>query len=335
MDFNFIMTSPVKHAVIEQLIDAHLKFLSGTLCDPQMPQEEIHALHTWFGQKTLKQIWSFEQIHTAITHFFESNHSLLLPQLAQQLNFALTHQINEQTKIDDVFDVMHIDRLAQYISSKQEHREKLVQYVVYHESFSTMVSQLVHHTLEDYFQERMSQKAPNVGRFMKMGKSVFETVTDSKLEETIQQYLNKNLLKLSELSEKLFNQYFTNDKLYHLQAGLWHKYKDAPLSLLKDYIVIDDVSNNVSLSHDFWAHFKQTPYFKTQIHDGLKYWYEQHQNHMLSEFITEDFLITQVKTLVLPFIEALSTSGYLETRARLHLEKFYYDEETLKILSLK
>ena len=38
---------------------------------------------------------------------------------------------------------------------------------------------------------------PGVGHFMKMGKSVLETVTDSNLNDTIGHYLQKNILKIA------------------------------------------------------------------------------------------------------------------------------------------
>jgi hypothetical protein len=49
----------------------------------------------------------------------------------------------------------------------------------------------------------MSKRVPGVGHFMKMGKSVLETVTDSNLNDTIGHYLQKNILKISQMSEKV------------------------------------------------------------------------------------------------------------------------------------
>lgn len=35
------------------------------------------------------------------------------------------------------------------------------------------------------------------------------------------------------MSERVLNQHFDNDKLYHFQANVWHKVKTSPLSVLK------------------------------------------------------------------------------------------------------
>lgn len=174
---------------------------------------------------------------------------------------------------------------------------------------------------------------------MKMGKSVLETVTDSNLDETIAHYLQKNILKLSQMSEHVLNQHFDNEKLYHFQANLWHKVKDMPLTVLKNYIEVQDLGNTVNLGHEIWDHIRQTDYLKQQVHDGVYAWYIRNQERpfdfLLRDLNIDEALIQhELQQLLAPVVQKLVSSDYLRERARTYLEKFYYAETAQKILNL-
>lgn len=172
---------------------------------------------------------------------------------------------------------------------------------------------------------------------MKMGKSVLESVTDANLEQTIQNYLHKNILKLSQISEHVLNQHFDDQKLYYLQANLWHKIKDQPLSILKNYIEIQDLPQSVNLSHEIWIYLSQSEYLKNQLHNGVYTWYIRNQQRpfdlLLRDLnIDQSLLEQQLYPLFMPVIQQLVDDQYLKKRARLFLEKFYYSEVCQNIL---
>jgi hypothetical protein len=203
-----------------------------------------------------------------------------------------------------------------------------------------MITQLVQHSIQDYLDNSILAKTvPGVSRFMKMGKSVLENVTDSNLDDTVARYLQKNILKLSQMSEHVLNQHFDDEKLYHFQANLWHTVKDMPLSVLKNYIETQDLNHTISLVHEVWDHLRQTEYMQKQIHDGAYTWYVRNQEHPLDQLlrdlnIDEALIQHELSALLTPVIQQMITRQHLRTRARLYLEQFYYREETLKILSI-
>ena len=186
----------------------------------------------------------------------------------------------------------------------------------------------------------MAKRMPGMSSFMKMGKSVLETVTDSNLNDTIGHYLQKNILKLSQMSEHVLNQHFDDDKLYHFQANLWHKIKDMPLTVLKNYIEIQDLPNTVNLGHEIWDHIRQTEYLKQQVHDGVYAWYVRNQERsfdlLLRDLNIDEALIQhELQHLLAPVMQNLVSSEYLRERARVYLEKFYYAETAQKILNIQ
>lgn len=332
-----------KHPMIEQLIEAHLEFLEQEFSHTATIQSEFLNFYQWFRKQTLQDIWSFEQINallqkqvlaTPASHF-------LIEQITEHFRFALIHPANENTQIADVIPVLTVDKIAQYVASKSGHRQRLIKTVVNSSAFSAMITQLIQHSIQDYLDNSvMAKRVPGVSRFMKMGKSVLETVTDSNLDETIGHYLQKNILKLSQMSEHVLNQHFDDEKLYHFQANLWHKIKDLPLTVLKNYIEIQDLPHTVGLGHEIWDHLRQTEYLKQQVHDGIYAWYIRNQERsfdllMRDLNIDEALIQHELQHLLNPVIQKLVSSEYLRMRARAYLEKFYYAETAQKILNIQ
>ncbi|MBC9227834.1 hypothetical protein HI850_000640 [bacterium SPL81] len=329
-----------KHPMIEQLIDAQLDFLDHEFAQPETIQLEFKAFYHWLRLQQLQYIWSFEQIFNLIEKQILATpaSSFLVEQIAEHIRFALIHPLNDSTTIEDVIPVLTIDSIAQYVASKSAHRERLIKTIVNNPAFSALITQLIQHSIQDYLDNSvMSKRVPGVGHFMKMGKSVLESVTDSNLNETIAHYLRKNILKISQMSERVLSQHFNDDKLYHFQANLWHKIKVMPLSVLKNYVEVQDLPKTVGMGHEIWNHIRQTPYLKQQVHDGVYAWYARNQERsfdlLLRDLnIDEELIQNELSQLLVPVLQQVIATGYLRQRARIHLEKFYYSEKTQQIL---
>ena len=332
-----------KHPIIEQLIDAQLDFLDQEFNQSEMVQTEFVQFYQWFRKQTLQDLWTSEAIHQLIQQQILNTpaSSFLVEQIAEHIRFALVHPVNDSSKIADVIPVLTIDKIAQYVASKSGHRQRLIKAVVNNPAFAAMITQLIQHSIQDYMDNSVIAKSvPGVSRFMKMGKSVLESVTDTNLDQTIQHYLQKNVQKLTQMSESVLNQHFDDEKLYHFQANLWHKVKDLPLSVLKNYIEVQDLSQTVNLGHEIWDHLRQSDYLKQQVHDGVYAWYVRNQARpfdlLLHDLNIDEALVQQqLQQLLNPVIQKMIAEGYLKQRARHYLEKFYYSEKTQQILNLQ
>lgn len=261
----------------------------------------------------------------------------LIEQITEHIRFALIHPSNDQTTIENIIPVVTIDHIAQYVASKSEHRKALIKRVTNNPAFSMMVTQLIQHSIQDYLDNSlMNKKVPGVGRFMKMGKSVLESVTDSNLDDTVANYLQKNIIKLSQLSETVLNQHFNDEKLYQFQANLWHKIKKLPVNVVRNYIEVNDLPKTVGMGHEIWEHIRQTDYLKQQVHDGVYAWYARNQERsfdlLLRDInINEELIQNQLTELLTPIIQEMVQSKHLRERARYYLEKFYYSEQVKNI----
>ena len=332
-----------KHPIIEQLIEAQLDFLDQEFNQSETVQTEFMQFYQWFRKQNLQDLWTSEAIHQLIQQQILNTpaSSFLVQQIAEHIRFALVHPVNDSSKIADVIPVLTIDKIAQYVASKSGHRQRLIKTVVNNPAFAAMITQLIQHSIQDYMDNSVIAKSvPGVSRFMKMGKSVLESVTDTNLDQTIQHYLQKNVQKLTQMSESVLNQHFDDEKLYHFQANLWHKIKDLPLSVLKNYIEVQDLSQTVNLGHEIWDHLRQSDYLKQQVHDGVYAWYVRNQARpfdlLLHDLNIDEALVQQqLQQLLNPVIQKMIAEGYLKQRARHYLEKFYYSEKTQQILNLQ
>ena len=330
-----------KNPIIEQLIDAQLEFLDQEFSSADTIQNEFIAFYHWFRKQPLKNLWSFPQINDLLQKQILATpaSAFLIEQIADHIRLALAHNLNDSTKIEDVIPVATIDKIAQYVASKSSHRQALIKKVVNNPAFSTTLTQLIHHSIQDYIDNSvMNKKVPGVGRFMKMGKSVLESVTDSNLDDTVKHYLQKNIIKISQLSEQVINQQFDDNKLYHFQANLWHKIKQVPLSRLRNYVEVSDLPNTVGMGHEIWDHIRQTDYLKQQVHDGVYAWYARNQERtfdlLLRDLNIEETLIeNELSDLLALVLQQVIQTGYLRQRARTYLEKFYYSEQVSEILA--
>ena len=332
-----------KHPIIEQLIEAQLDFLDQEFNQSETVQTEFMQFYQWFRKQNLQDLWTSEAIHQLIQQQILNTpaSSFLVQQIAEHIRFALVHPVNDSSQIADVIPVLTIDKIAQYVASKSGHRQRLIKAVVNNPAFAAMITQLIQHSIQDYMDNSVIAKSvPGVSRFMKMGKSVLESVTDTNLDQTIQHYLQKNVQKLTQMSESVLNQHFDEEKLYHFQANLWHKIKDLPLSVLKNYIEVQDLSLTVNLGHEIWDHLRQSDYLKQQVHDGVYAWYVRNQARpfdlLLHDLNIDEALVQQqLQQLLNPVIQKMIAEGYLKQRARHYLEKFYYSEKTQQILNLQ
>ncbi|UUS56848.1 MULTISPECIES: hypothetical protein [unclassified Acinetobacter] len=332
-----------KNPMIEQLIDAQLNFLDQSFSHNDTVATEFTHFYQWFRKQSLQQIWSFDQINALLQKQILNTPAsqFLIEQIAEHIKFALIHPANDSTTIAEIIPVLTIDKIAQYVASKQGHRQRLIHTMVNNPAFSAMISQLIQHAIQDYLDNSVIAKSvPGVSRFMKMGKSVLENVTDTNLDNAVSKYLQKNILKLSQMSETVLNQHFDDHKLYHFQANLWHKIKALPVSVLKNYVEVQDLPQTVAMGHEIWDFMRQSEYMKQQVHDGVYAWYVRNAERpfdlLLRDLNIDEALIQhELQNLLNPIVQQMIESGYLRERSRLYLEQFYYSSEALKILNIQ
>ncbi|MBF7687489.1 hypothetical protein [Acinetobacter rathckeae] len=328
-----------KHPLIEQLIEQHIAFIEQQLLDTKYLQQESALLCDWLENKSLADFVSLEQvqlffgdllIHRDIPHN-------TLTQVGMHLSQALTHPINQNTTIAQVINPLHVDALAQYTASKTTQRQYFIAQMTKHPAFAHISTQLIQDVLNDYFQSHVTEKNGHVSRFMKIGKSMLENVTDLNLSQAIQQYLEKNVSKLAVLAEKLLNQQLSDDNVYQLHVQLWHERKNTPLSNVQHYIDPNDLTQTIPLLHQFWDHFRRSEFFAQQLQYNLEIWYAKQKHQGVLDLLdaigtSKNQLVTQLQQHASSLLEKFIADGELKKRLQPQLQAFYYSPSTLELL---
>ncbi|WP_406564518.1 hypothetical protein [Acinetobacter qingfengensis] len=315
-------------------------FIEQQLSNPTTIAQEVLGFFDWFKQQKIISIWSEQHIQALLKQQILNTQlsASLITQIEQHIAQALQHPVNIHTTIEDVIPVETVDQIAQYIASKHQHRQALIQKIVTNESYIELVTNIVQQSLKDYLDQTVaSKRIPGVGSFMKMGKSVIELATDQNFDDTIKIYLQKNISKISNISEQLINQSLDEEKLYHWQAKLWHQIKKMPLSQLQNYILVEDLPQTVTMTTQIWQHLRQTPYLQQQVADGIRLWLKAHETETFAKIladlnINDELLKNELYELMMPIIEQLINDGYLIQRIRFYLKEFYNSEQVTNIL---
>ncbi|WP_325774903.1 hypothetical protein [Acinetobacter pollinis] len=332
---NSDMKQSPKHPMIEQLIQSQILFLEQFCKNHSSIQTEGEHLYQWLSQKQLQDFLTDEQIIRYIRECFLKNpipHDLLM-HFAKQMQSCATHTLNEESQIQEVIQVMAIDRLASFIAEQTHLRSSIIHFMVHHQSFSTIMSELLNHAIQNYFEETLASKTPShVNRFMKMGKSMFENMTDATFEKTITQYIEKNIPKIRQLSEYVLVNHLTNERVYHLQAELWHQIKEKKLVELNEFLNSNDYPELISIINDFWNGLRETNYFNTVISDHIYQWYELHKTQKLEYFfnllgLNHQAIQTEIIMIITPVVKKLINDGYLKSRLHPILEAFYAQDD--------
>lgn len=328
-----------RHPLIDQLIENHIQFIQTQLVEPKQIQQNCTDFCHWLEQKKLKDFISLEQLDQHIVQGLIERiipHSTLLD-IAQQLRFALIHPLNDQHNINDIINSHHVDALAQYTASKTEQRQNIIRHFVHHPAFATVSTQLIQQVLNDYFQQHIGTKHSSMGRFMKMGKSMLENVTDINLEQAIHQYLEKNVSKLGQFAEKIITQQLSDAQLYQLLTKLWQQTNTLPLNTAQSYIDTDDLEQTIPLLHQFWDHFRHSEYFKQQLKQGLVTWYARYQDHSIMALLNsigtdQNHLNKQLQQHLHILLPQLINDGLMNKSLTAQLQAFYYSDRTLQLL---
>lgn len=328
------------HPKAQALLEIQLDFIATQFRASDVVATEVLGFFDWLKQQKVADVWTHHQLNALLQQQILGTPATqhLITQIQHHIQIALEHPHNDSTTIEDILPVATIDQIAFYIASKSQHRKQLVKRVVQHSFFLELITNIVQQSVKDFMDHSMvAKKVPGVGSLMKMGKSVFERATDSSFDDTLKLYLHKNADKLILLSEKLINQNINDEKLYQLQAKLWHSIKTTPLSAVKHYVIIDDLPHTVALGEQVWNHLRQTPYLQAQVALGVEAWIERHAQQTFAQVlhdlnIDENLIATELYSLVMPIIAQLVEQGYLMERARFYLTQFYSTDQVTEIL---
>ncbi len=329
------------HSKAAQLLQVQLEFILKQFQTEQTVVDETNALFAHLSNKSIEQLISQEHLQALVStqvldyplqaHFTD--------QVVAQIQFALSHDSNQQMNVANLIPEESVEIVAQYLSSQKNHREAFIHRIFSNPAYAQMLSQTISHAINDYMENNMiAKKMPGMGSLMKMGKNVLERATDSNLDSALQGYLSKNINNLIGVSEKMANKHLNDQQVYQLIKQGWQTIAQQPVSNINHYVSPEGISNGAQVISRTWDSLRSTDYIATQVKDGITHWYSNNKQHTLGKILrdlnVDAALIEQeLKLAVMPVIGQLIADGYLAKRVESLLREFYESSEVAAIFA--
>lgn len=317
---------PALHPLAEALLQAQLAHVSQQWDGIELAEQEIRAWLHWLGEQPLQHFWPAEGLHQLLQQPLPPD--LFMP-LQQHLHSLTQHPVSASTTLQDLIPDELLDELTLQVLHRLGDRQQWIHRLVRHPAYTGFVSQLVQNSVRDYLEQSISKKLPSgVGSLMKMGKSVIEKATDRDMDRTIDQYVHKNIQKLSDLSEKLLVEQLSDQRIVQMQRVLWKRIRHVPLSKLLQRL--DPACSTPALTEiSAWVQqIQHTPQLASHLTQRLDQWLSEHQQQPIAQLIRqlhlpEAELDRERLALLQPLFARLMPRDYVLQRYEQHLRGFY------------
>ncbi len=326
----------------QALLDAHIAFelkqwrgkaLSKTL------KHEYKAIWGWAEEVTLDQFSSAEKISDIALRFVSE---MSLPEgitgvIGTIAKHLIALPVNRETSVADVIDPELFDEGVELIVSLKHLREELIRQSINSPVYATLVSEILYNGIRDYLgsENIFTQKVPGMGKLLKKGGDALNKRIPN-IEERLRGYIEKNMQRTVEQSEKFLINALNDDRIRHLATEIWDMIQESPLSVA-DVLGDDEVDEIVKYGFTFWLHLRKTDYLAELIREAIEKVFAEYGEMPLSELLDSVGVskkLIEKETLIIgpQLVEVLDESGFLEATIRRRFEPFYASKEATAAL---
>ncbi len=332
---------------IKILLEAHVqhelgRFKSGKY--RQTIREETAAMFRWIKKIKLLEIITPEQVIGLIDrNVVQMPVAGGITELAGEMSQrVLASPQNQDTALEDIFPRKPYDDIVDKIGGLDRARKDLIGRLVNSSVYAQQISEVLFTGIKEYLlaENIFAQKVPGVASLIRLGKfAVSKTLhpLEVAVEKTVKTYIENNLGNTIRRSETSLNAYFDEPHIIEMGDEIWESISDTRLSEYFKMLNADDMEDFIIIGHDFWLHFRKTPYFKGIYTDLVHFFFEKYGDRELDLIaedvgVTEEMVVNELTQTLSHGIEKALSSGYLEERIRARLEDFYLSSRTAALL---
>lgn len=334
------------HAKAQQLLEAHAKHILDQLTGENLHHHIDNETATFCGWLATRPVRSLVDEVTA-RDFIHRNILGATPseEMRQQareiIKKGLNSPSNQKVKIEHLLNGQEYDLIVERIISLEELRRSAIKEVLNNPAYNEFLSNLLYQNIKDYLLEDniVAKKVPGMSSLMKVGKGVMGKMgnLESSMENTLKSYIQKNIRSTIDMSEQLILNALETPKLRSISRQFWSQFKGKPISDLTRHIKPDDVDASADIANTVWNHFRQTSYAKELTTELVHAWYEQWGDQPAMSLLkglgySPNRITIELKQVVVPYIDTMRESGFLELRIRAYLEPFYSSDFVADIL---
>ena len=331
----------------KKLLEAHVQFeLSSLQADnlQQALEQELTAMYHWLHEVKMSE---FITTHELIKPFVKLIKGLLSSEemivFWEKWRIVLQRTFAEAgTLVEDVFP----ENLQEWEISEQiieEQKEKMIAKFVNSSLYSKLLSDVLYSSTKNFLisdEGLFAQKAPGAAKVLRFGQNLLSKKIpkfEESLENTVKEFLQKQIHLSIQQSETFLNKAITLKFLHQIKDTLWQEYSHQPLSELFKDRPLEVVTKRRDIILEWLEHLETTEAFHLLIESWKDLFDQEYHDVSLGGWLElhgcreEDF-VQSIASWLFPWIIRARESGYAEKQLRHRLELFYFSDEVKEML---
>lgn len=255
-------------------------------------------------------------------------------QAVMLVELGLNNPSHQQMPMRQLINRQIYDLMVERLIARPALRQEVIHSVLSSPVYTNLLSDVLYRSIADYLttENPLARNVPGVSSLMKVGKGVIGRMgsLESTVEQAIKSYISRNLRSTVAFSEGLLQKALSNKNLRGFADDLWPRLEAYELGQAARHLEIQGMSYMAVV---FWNQIRQTDFMKQQVAYVVQAWYrhsgERPAMEVLEELgISREQLVREVIAIGEPLVKAWVGSGYIEKRAREHLQRFFDDPAT-------
>ena len=335
-------------ALAQRLLDAQVQFWLQQLSPERLNdllREEIAYLYQQLDQITLGESVAAHKIKaTAHRYALEMDYGGGIPELFGEIaNLIYEHPAQDSTTLGAVF---HHALAREFLEKSFEPGgviDRFLQNVQHSEPFQAFLTDVILLALKGYVLEEnvLVRKVPvlasSLQKLRDMLDDRFNGMQDN-IANATRSLLAASIDRTLGMLDQLLDQDIYRDQALIATLNLWDEIRDQPVGQFREFTSEQDLQEWMVLGYEFWRRFRQSDYLKAIIDTAVDFVFEKYGDDSLQKIIT-DFGVTfeMIESELLRYSDDLAgmllKKGIAETILRRQLERFYFDADTLALLT--
>lgn len=245
------------------------------------------------------------------------------------VELGLNNPSHQQMPMRQLINRQIYDMMVERVVARPALRKEVIHSVLTSPVYTGLLSDVLYRSIADYLmtENPLARNVPGVSSLMKVGKGVIGRIgsLESTVEQAIKAYIKRNIRATIAFSESLLDKALSDNNLRGFADNLWPKLEAYELGQAARHLEIQGMSYMAVV---FWNQIRQTDFMKQQVAYIVQAWYKQSGERPAMEVledlgITREQVVREVIAIGEPLISAWVQSGYIEKRAREHLQRFF------------
>lgn len=335
------LSEPDMPKLAEQLLDAQVRFFLEDFQGESLAEHlrsEANAYCDLLETVSVRDLISSDTLIAFVQRNLlgYSPTEALREQGVMLFELAMNNPDHQQQPLRQLINRQIYDLMVKRLLDRPDLRREIVSNALQTPLFTRLLTQVVYENISDFLSANhvIRRKLPRLQKLMDSGERLLREKLDLDLADRIKAFIHDNILRSINLSEDLICDALSNRNLSDFADSLWPKLERYELGQATRHLETQGLSYLVVL---YWNQIRQTDYMHQQVELLIRGWYE-HAGHIpamnvLQSFgIERDHIAREVVVLGQPLFNAWVQSGYIGSRLREHVERFYQADSTQQIL---